>query len=214
MTLRRRTMIGSGAALLFAGAAPLPVPDANKLLFQVVRGGGVIGTHRLDFIRSGSDLTVNVNVVMAISFGPIPLFHYHHHAVENWQGGECVSLEAETDHNGTKFKVVAHRDASGWDVTGSKGKLRAPPETLPATHWNKAMLNGPMINTETGSVMRPAIAELGWQKITAAGGGTITAEHYRLSGDADMDTWYDDTPSWAGAAFTGGDGSTIRYVKS
>jgi len=199
---------------MLADALPgLPVPPGNRLLFEVVRHGSVMGTHRLDFASVANRLVVTVNVQMALSFGPIPLFHYAHHAVEQWEGDQCIGLKSQTDHNGTQFQVLAQRDAIGWQVAGSQGKLRASPDALPATHWNRKMLQGPMINTETGSIMHPKIADLGEEMIPAWGGSAIRAEHYEMSGDAQMDTWYDDFPSWAGAQFLGGDGSLIRYVR-
>ena len=210
----RRGLITGGTALLLAAGDALPVPPSNRLLFQVVRGGSVIGTHRLDFVRSAGGLQVSVNVVMHVSFGPIPLFHYRHHALESWDGDQCVSVVSQTDHNGEQLTVSAKRDATGWSVDGSKGHLRAPPDALPATHWNKKMLRGPMINTETGSVMRPHIADLGRDQVTAYMTAPITAEHYVMSGDAQMETWYDAAPSWAGARFKGGDGSDIRYERA
>ncbi len=211
--LNRRTLLTTSAALLLADA-PLPVPTSNRLLFQVVRASHVIGTHRLDFARSGPNLQVSVNVVMDVSIGPFPIFHYQHHALESWNGNECVSVESQTDHNGRKLQVLAKRDATGWQVNGSHGNLRAPANSLPATHWNRAMLNGPMINTDTGSIMRPRIADLGQQTIPLFSGGNIAAEHFVMSGDAVMETWYDAAPSWAGAQFRGGDGSVIRYIKA
>jgi len=188
----RRGLITGGTALLLAAGDALPVPPSNRLLFQVVRGGSV----------------------MHVSFGPIPLFHYRHHALESWDGDQCVSVVSQTDHNGEQLTVSAKRDATGWSVDGSKGHLRAPPDALPATHWNKKMLRGPMINTETGSVMHPHIADLGQDQVLAYMTAPITAEHYVMSGDAQMDTWYDAAPSWAGARFKGGDGSDIRYERA
>ena len=208
---RRCVLTGGAAVLLLGDGDPLPVPPSNRLLFEVVRHGGVMGTHRLDFVRSQQGLVVTVNVQMALSFGPFRLFHYAHHAVERWQSNQCVSLEAQTDHNGAPFRVVAVRDAGGWSVQGSKGNLRAPPNTLPATHWNRAMLSGPMINTETGSVMRPKIADLGQDHVPNS---QNMAEHFVMTGDAQMDTWYDAVPSWAGARFVGGDGSQIEYQRA
>jgi len=159
---RRCVLTGGAAVLLLGDGDPLPVPPSNRLLFEVVRHGGVMGTHRLDFVRSPQGLVVTVNVQMALSFGPF---------------------------------------------------RRAPPNTLPATHWNRAMLSGPMINTETGSVMRPKIVDLGWDHVPSYPNSQIQAEHFVMSGDAQMDTWYD-APGWAAARFIGGDGSQIEYQRA
>lgn len=209
---RRRLLAGATALLLADAPARLPVPAGNRLLFKVVRHGSVIGEHRLDFAQSGAQLLVTVNVEMALSFGPLRLFHYYHHALERWDGGQCVSVGSQTDHNGKKFTLTAQRGASGWDVDGSKGRLQAPPDALPATHWNRKMLDGPLINTETGAIMRPKIEDLGPDTIPAFEAPAIHAEHFVMTGDADMDTWYS-AAGWAGVRFTGGDYSVISYER-
>jgi len=213
--LGRRGLLTGGAALLLGAAAnSLPVPRDDRLLFQLIRNNSVMGSHRLDFNLSASGLAVTVNVLMALYFGPFRIFHYAHHAVETWDGNECVSVVSQTDHDGKRYQLVAKRDGMGWQVMGASGDVRAPSDALPATHWNRQMLRGPMINTENGDILRPKIADLGPEMVPAFDAAPIRAEHFALSGDVQMDTWYDGTNSWAGAAFKGADGSVIRYERA
>jgi hypothetical protein len=43
---------------------------------------------------------------------------------------------------------------------------------------------------------------------------TVEARHFTPQGDADLDTFHDLTPSWAGSRFTAGDGSAIRCFRA
>jgi hypothetical protein len=89
----------------------------------------------------------------------------------------------------------------------------APEDALPATHWNRQMLDGPIINTQYGDLMRPSIAALGEEEIPSANGPEIRANHFALTGDVILDTWYDSTPSWAGISFKAKGGRSILYER-
>lgn len=213
--MKRRGFLLGAAALACSGkslsAAEL-APPYKQLAFNVVRNDTLIGTHVLDFSGAGGDLVVSVSVELVVRFGPIPLYRYTHQAREEWQGGKVMSVEANTTDGGDKFKLIAKRVDSALDVDGANGKYRAPENTLAATHWNKRMLDGPMINTQDGMLMRPGIENLGIQPVALASGETIQANRYRLSGDARLDTWYDASARWVGILFVGRDGSEIKYV--
>lgn len=121
-----------------------------------------------------------------------------------------MSLDAETNDDGTKYRARLWRDGGPLIVecTGIP-RYVAPPDAKPATHWNRAMLDGPFINTQNGKLLRPKITSLGVR------GNLPNCPHqasgFALRGDADLDTWYTDAPRWVGLAFQAGDGSVIRY---
>jgi hypothetical protein len=75
------------------------------------------------------------------------------------------------------------------------------------------MLDGPMINTQNGMLMHPTVTAMGEDQIPSATGGPIRASHFNLSGDAQLDTWYDAGQNWVGIAFKAADGSEVRYEK-
>jgi len=214
---RRGFLAGAGAAVAMVAlpgfAHALPVPAGNRLAFRVMRKGSEIGAHTLDFVREGDRLTVNVAADIAVKFGFLTLFRYTHRATEIWQGDQVVSISATTNDDGKKYTVTGVRRADGFAVEGAEGSYIAPPETLPATHWNRRMLDHPMINTQNGKLMEPEISLKGVGFITKANGQSIEAEHYSMSGDAQLETWYDMMPFWAGLSFKAKDGSDVIYQK-
>ena len=207
----RRAILAGGACLVAArpAAAALPVPPNNRLAFSIVRKGDAIGTHVLTFEPDGDRLTVHVAADIAVSLGPIVLFRYRHRATERWEDGRVVALDSATNDDGTHVKARMWREGGPLIVesTGNP-KYTAPADASPATHWNKAMLNGPIINTQTGKLMRPTISRLGAGTIP---GRQQQAWGFALRGDADLDTWYDAAPRWVGLRFDGRDGTEIRY---
>lgn len=213
----RRFFLGSiaaaAAAPLLPVAAALPIPSGRLLMFDVMRKGKKIGWHRLRFEPTADGLKVLVDVTLKVGFGPITLFSYQHDATEIWRGDEWLSVEALTVQNGKRLMVTARRGANGVAVDGPKGRFTAPAGTLAATHWNRRMLDGPFLNTQTGQVQRPRIARVGETTIPARS-GQIRAEHFTISGDVELDTYYDAGPTWAGLRFKGGDGSIITYQRA
>ena len=218
MTIGRRALVIGGAALAALSvrtvAAALPVPAGNRLAFDVTRKGAKLGTHVLIFEPTGDALTVRIAVDLVYKIGFITFFHYTHRATERWEGGQVVAVQTVTDDNGDKNQVTARRDAAGLVVQGTKApRYVAPANALPATHWNRAQLDGPWINTQDGRLMRPRITPAGAVAIPAASGGTLRANRFAVSGEVQLDTFYDTRPTWAGLSFKGKDGTEVRYER-
>jgi hypothetical protein len=212
---RRELFMAGGALALVPAAAraALPIPPGNRLGFDILRKGSKLGTHMLSFHAAGDLLTVEILVEIIFKIGPITLYHYTHRATERWQGDQVIGIEAHTDDNGTKSQVVARRDEPGFAVEGPKsGRYVAPPNAMPATHWNRRELEGPWINTQDGRLMRPHVASLGIDNAPTTAGGNLPARHFKLTGDVQMDMWYDDRLGWAGLSFVMG-GAPIQYLR-
>lgn len=214
MIARRALLLGglAQASLWTIGSAGAGLPPNDRVNFRIARKGEAIGRHTVSFARDGADLSVSVVVEIDVRFGPIPLYRYRHAATERWRDNTFVSLDARTDDNGEDFRVSVSRISDGYRVTGAKGTYVASPEAHAATHWNRHQLDGPLINTQTGELMRPDVADRGAETIVGPDGNAITARHYSLSGDAVFDLWYDSEDRWVGLAFNGKDGADIRYL--
>jgi hypothetical protein len=213
----RRDVLLGGAMLGVLPAAlaraALPVPAGNRIGFDVIRKGSKLGTHVLTFDRSATGLTVHVAVDIAYKIAGITLYHYSHHATEMWAGDQVVSLQTQTDDNGDAYQVTGHREAAGLIIQGTKApRYVAPANALPATHWNRRELDGPWINTQDGRLMRPRVTAGAIEAIANASGGTLHARHFVLTGDVQMDMWYEENGTWAGLSFAKG-GAPIRYVR-
>ncbi len=215
---RLRVMINRRDFLSVCIAAPLgvamPCVAGNRIAFRIRRKGSVIGAHTLDFAPRDDGFDVAITIDIAVRFGPIPLYHYRMRGVEQWRDGVVSFVEATTDDDGKTNSLRCERDAGGLWVTGSKQpRYRAPADALPASHWNIAELNGPWISLQDGRLFHPEVTLRGEEPALLADGTTVPARHYNLSGDVQLDLWYDDAERWAGLGFTASDGSLIRYER-
>jgi hypothetical protein len=213
--IARRALLLAGAGLATRSAATAsPVPPDSKLAFAMIRNGNDIGRHVVTFDRRGDTLTVRVAVDAKVTFLSIPLVRYTLRVVETWRDHTLVSLTGDTDKNGDHEWVNAQRTGEGLVVQGSGTERYVAPESaIGVTYWNKRLLNGPMIGTEDGVLLRPKVTPPKPETIPLASGGAITADHYNLSGAFDADVWYDHADTWASLSFPIADGSTIHYER-
>jgi hypothetical protein len=195
--------------LMGAAAFALPVPSNNALAFKVLRNGTPIGEHHLSFSQTGDDLAVTINVALLVRFAGIPVFRYALQAVETWSGGRFSSLHSMINDNGTQLEVEAHQVPGGYLVTDmnhnnpskSYPQYLAPPDTMPLTYWNKAMMYGNILNIQTAHSYRVNVASPGWNRLPTADGGTLVAQRFDLTGKLRLSVWYDQDNAWSGLAF-------------
>ena len=210
--LTRRTILAGLATIPVATAAPIPA--GARLAFRAERNGTPIGTHVLDFSRAGDTMIVTIAIDYVVKFGPIPVFRYKLRATETWRGDTLASITAETNNDGEADFLRATRQGDALDVEGSKsGKYRAPAGAIAATHWNPRQLDGPMINPQTGELMRYTISAGAIEPVTMADGSTRPARRHSLAGPNPLDLWYDASGEWSSLRATAKDGSIIAYFR-
>jgi hypothetical protein len=221
--IRRQFLAGAGALAFGAPAlAALPVPAGGKIAFKVLRNGSVIGDHDLTFSQSGDDLTVAINVALVVKILGITAFTYSLVATERWSAGVFEGLESNINNNGTQLEVQAHKTADGYLVNGinhsnpaqSYPEYTAPPNTLPLTYWNKAMLNANILNIQTAHSYPAMVSSPGWFKIPTADGGTLVAQRFDLTGKLHLSVWYDQTNAWSGLEFHVNGDETYQKIMS
>jgi hypothetical protein len=212
----RRQMLAGGlavATLPGMARAALPVPAGNRIGFDIVRKGSILGTHVLTFSPGGDGLVVHVVMDLVYKIMGLTLYHYSHRATETWAGDQIVALECHTDDNGTQYDVSGRREGGGLVIQGSKmARYVAPANAMPATHWNRRELDGPWINTQDGKLLHPRVTPGATETIPAANGASTKGRHYALTGDAQLDMWYDDRLGWTGLSFVKS-GTAVRYER-
>jgi hypothetical protein len=218
--LGRRAVLGAGlggAALLMTPwrALAQSVPPDGRLVFNLLRHGNIIGQETVTFQPDGTRLTVFVDVSIRVTLAMIPIFRLHHHETESWQDGQILSFAATTMKNGSHFYAQGWRDGSQFMARGTARPdgYVAPPDALPTSQWNHAMLDGPMINTQDGKLMRPTVMNLGMTEVATANGAPVQARHFRARGDLRFDTFFSDSWEWVGLSFPAPDGSVVTYQK-
>jgi hypothetical protein len=212
----RRALLVAGAAMASGRNAmgALPVPRGSSLAFRLMRHGAVIGTHTLAFRGNGDALEVDIAVDVLVKFGPFPFVRYTHYSREAWQGDRLIGVTSRTDRNGKQLHMAASWSDGGLKVEGSGTRpYIAPPNAFATTYWHKATVFGPLIGTQDGMLVHPVISQLRPEPVRLASGEHTPVKRYALSGDLDVELWYDAADTWAGMRFTADDGSVVSYER-
>jgi hypothetical protein len=203
--MRRRLFLASTGAVALAGpvsAAPLPVPPSGRIGFRVLRNGVPIGEHHLRFTQSGDMLRVDIDAAFVVRIAGIAVFRYSAAATEIWSGGVFQSVDSRVNDDGNHLQVHAERVSDGYAITGTHvPRYIGPPNTLPLTYWNKAMLNGTILNVQTAHSYPAIVHSPGWNQLPTADGGTLVAQRFDVTGKLHLSVWYDQHEQWSGLAF-------------
>lgn len=195
--LSRRTILAGGLVLPLVPGLVRAAP--RNLTFAVYRNGAKIGDHYINFTGDGPTLTATADAVMTVKIGPVPVFKYHHHAVEHRTDGAFTSLETATNSNGKAEHVEAERTGAGVRIDGSYGKTTLAADANPMTHWNPQVFGGaPLFNPQTGKILKVRTAK-------------VTPGHVTIRGEAEIDDFYDEAGAWQSLTGKLGDGSHMEY---
>jgi hypothetical protein len=156
-------------------------------------------------------LRVAIDAEIAVSVGPIALFHYRHQALEIWRDDRFISIASHTVTNGRSERLAANAGADGVWVRTDKGAGRLPAGSLPLTHWNERALSGPLFNPQTGASIRAQVTRQANQILREPDRQPVEATRYTLSGDADLVDWYDASGAWRALTAKVKDGSSVDY---
>jgi hypothetical protein len=216
VNLGRRTILAGSLFLLGPGRLLADTsPPHRPVAFDIWRKGQKIGAHSVSFQGDGQDFTVAINAELLVKIGPIPVFRYHHRASEVWRGGRFAQFESHTTTNGAEEHASAIRVADGVTVNTSRGQvLHAPPNALPLTHWNAAVLDGPVINPQYGQLPHERVTRTTGDTVRLADGRKVSATRYVVTGDADFTDWYDAEGVWTALTAKAPDGSMFDYRRT
>lgn len=185
----------------------------DAMVFDVLRDGDKIGEHRLDFEQLDGTLKVSVETEMKVSVAFFTLFRYEHKRVERWRDGELESLAGMTNDDGEEFEVSIVRKEGFYSrtVNGTEEEIREPLSV--DSLWSKERLGaGKLFSVASGQSYRVRSNLLGWETIEAKG-GSMEAEHVKLSGEVERDLWYGPSGELLKVQYEGAEGETFEYVR-
>jgi hypothetical protein len=185
--------------------------NGDKLEFDVLRDGGPLGHHILTFKREGDSLTVETDVALKVTLGPITFFEYLHDVTEKYAADKLVWVGSRTKKDGKWKTLSAQATGGGLKVEGEAYKGTLTGRVIPSTHWNQEeMKQASMFSTETGEMLPMKVTDRGLERVKV-GATTIEARRYDVVSDLTASFWYDAQGRWVKCAFEA-EGSKIEYV--
>lgn len=200
----------SSALITIQVAAAVPVN--GQLDFTVMRNGKAIGTHKIHFRQSASDLNIDVKTDVAVKILFVTAYRFEHEGTELWRDGRLVSLSSATNDDGTPHKLKVRENGQSLAVVGDGETRYSSPYIIPASLWHDGILKGgAILNTLHGQEMIIQVRDAGADTVSVHG-AAMQARHYVITGDLERELWFDGSGVLVKVRMKGKDGSDIQYV--
>jgi hypothetical protein len=185
-------------SLLVASAPSLAcAPPAERAVFRVEHETfGNIGRQVLTFSCKGDRLVVDTTVDVAVQMLLFTAYRQKAHYREVWQGDRLVRFESHTDDNGRTLAVSARAGGKRIVIDGPNGYSEAPLMTVPDHPWNEGVVGRTLLfDPVDGTLRRVEVADAG-KALLRVGGRQVMARKYVVSGDLELELWYDENGAW------------------
>jgi hypothetical protein len=149
-------------------------------------------------INSPDDRTFKVEIRADISTSyllRLIKYKYTYRGTEVWIDGRLIHLESNTNDDGKPFQVQVRPDGDTLRVKVNGMEHTTRPDVLTTSYWR--LPSPPVRNQEvffldcdSGKELRGSLRYIGTQQLTVAG-QTQNCMHYRITGDVQVDAWYD-----------------------
>ena len=185
---------------LFVASAPsfaCGPPPVERAVYRVDHETfGNIGRQVLTFSCSGDRLVVDTTVDVAVRTLLFTLYHQEAHYREVWEGDRLVRFESHTDDNGRVLAVSARAVGERIVIDGPNGHSEAPLMAVPDHPWNHDVVGRTLLfDPVDGTFRRVEVTDAGEVPVEV-GGRQIMARKYLVSGDLEVELWYDENGGW------------------
>lgn len=169
--------------------------------FDILRDGDPVGVQTLAISQEGDRIDVAIDISIQVKILGITAYRYEMTNRESWEAGEVISIESETNDDGTAERVSARRTAEGLEISGSKYSGVQTGSVATTTYWAQAFLSRPVwISTQDGTPYAVQ-AENAGREVLETPSGPVPCTHWRITGDLPLDLYYDDQGEWIANAF-------------
>ena len=176
--------------------------DGPDIVFNVFRNDKNIGYHKVTFNQHNKYFNAKVEINFNVKFLGFSLYDYDHVNTEKWENNQLLSIESETNKNGTNLNCSYKKNSS---------------DLIPTSYWNHILVKyktRDVLNTQDCSIISLNIKKVGSESIY---NGSLDTTRYKLTGkestgeDINIDIWYNGNEEWVKLQFLK-DGSTINYI--
>jgi hypothetical protein len=185
---------------LFVASAPsfaCGPPPVERAVYRVDHETfGNIGRQVLTFSCSGDQLVVDTTVDVAVRMLLFTVYRQEAHYREVWEGDRLVRFESHTDDNGRVLAVSARAVGERIVIDGPNGHSEAPLMAVPDHPWNHDVVGRTLLfDPVDGTFRRVEVTDAGEVPVEV-GGRQIMARKYLVSGDLEVELWYDENGGW------------------
>ncbi len=185
----------------------------NYLEYELFRNNKLIGFHKYNFERNGSNLTIDNEVSFKITKLGINLYKYHAKGVEKYKDGIFSGFNSTTNQNKKEKYVNITIDPTDKDliIDGSSFKGKVDKDLIIGTWWNHEIVQKKaQISAVSGRIIEQKVEFKGKEDVKIGDKVYKTLRFNFSSSDPSLskdkklntDIWYEEkTFLWVKAAF-------------
>lgn len=193
-----------------AGAAEAPVGTFVYVIHH--QDHGDIGTLTIVSTRRGGDERVyDQTLHIAVKLLFVTAYHQDSERREAWRGDRLIAYDARTDDDGKKSTIKGRAEGDKFVIDGPAGHIAAPGSVYPSNPFDPGIVKATLVmDTGTGKLLHVKVTP-GAEESVAAGGGTLAARRYAMTGDLQRDLWFDGTGKLLKFSFKN-DGALVTFT--
>jgi hypothetical protein len=182
--------------------------------FRVSLDDRVIGHHHFVLREEDGQSWLTSEAEFEVKLLFVTLYRYRHQAREIWRDGCLVSVESETDANGSLLEVRGLAEEGAFRVESTQGPDVLPPCVMTFAYWNPEFLEqAALLNPQDGAYLE---VEVNGPVMVALemDGRSVEARRFHLdTEDLDITVWYSPQGDWLALESPAKGGRKLRYER-
>ena len=184
------------AACQKAFAAEPESLSTETRMYDILVDGKKSGTNKLTITPSADGTeTVTADCKVSVSW-VVFTYVYEFHGKEQWRQGRLEQLASRAVDGGRQMSLKVARAGRGYTITKNNRMPEAGPDIQLTTNYWREPIPDPqgrpltVLDADNGKLYELKLERLGTKDLTIAG-ERLPATGYRLSGNLDVELWFD-----------------------
>jgi hypothetical protein len=170
--------------------------DTETRDFSVSVDGKRAGSASMTIGRADDGtITVAADTEVRVTVLGINAYKYSYRGKETWKDGLLQKFESTCNDDGKRFVVTAAAEAEGIRVKVNNQERMVPANVWLSSYWSRPDKKVhdqtiPIVDADTGRDLEAKVTCVGQEQLNLAGQAQ-NVTHYKLTGKANVDLWYD-----------------------
>jgi hypothetical protein len=211
--MRLGAAMGCAAALAAPAMAATDLPASGEWAFRVLLDDKPIGEHRFTLTAQGDRRQLHSVAAFDVKFLGFSAYRYRLDVTEQWQGDCLTGLNATTDNDGKRSRVMARIEGDNrLLIAAPAGEQAVEGCLMTFAYWSPAMRKqSRLLDPQTGRLEAVNISVVGQETIPLRGQPT-PATRVRIDGPKQpIDLWYSEQGDWLALQSTVAGGRKLVY---
>jgi hypothetical protein len=199
-------LLVAAGTLLLASLSRAGAGEPEVREFRSSIDGNRAGSYQMT-ITAADDGSITLSARASIDIRVLLIrYRYTYSGTELWKDGRLVRFDSTCNDDGKEFQVSAAPDADGLRVRVNGREHLTRTDAWVTTYWRlpaPKLRDQPLtlLDADTGRDLNGTLQYVGREQVNV-GDQALTCGHYRVTGGAEVDLWYDGSERLVRQAWT------------